>query len=186
MNNASTDKVLYIDFPTYDWYKPAVMVEGKELKAQRDDRDCVFFSDSFSSDSVKVEIFTRHRLAGAFWWLIEIFFYIISIFGIFDERGVYKYRPLRVEFTVPLSGDITKLVVRSNKFIAGDKALFIETPSSIAGVEPVGAEQIGVVVEKNEFYKDKTFEGRRKGVKIIKVLIFFAVIAGIILTLINL
>ena len=179
-----SDKVLYIDFPTYDWYKPAVKVEGKELKAKRDDRDCTYFTDSFASDSVKVEIFTRHRLAGAFWWLIEIFFYIISIFGIFDERGVYKYRPLRVEFTAPLNGDITKLVVRSNKFIAGDKALFIETPSASGG-DPIGAEQIGVTVEKNEFYLDMTFEGRRKGVKVIKVLIVFAIIVGIILVLFN-
>ena len=164
-------KALYIEFPTYGWYKPIVRVEGEELKPGYD-KGNVFFSDSFSSDSVKVEVFTRHRLEGPLWWLFNIFFFIISVFGIFDERGIYRYHAFRTEFRVWLKGDLTKLVLRNNRYGEGDEALVVESLS-------------GVKVERNAYYKDLTFERRKTIMTIIRVALYVGLVAGILLILTN-
>ena len=164
-------KALYIEFPTYGWYKPIVRVEGEELKPGYD-KGNVFFSDSFSSDSVKVEVFTRHRLEGPLWWLINIFFFIISVFGIFDERGIYRYHAFRTEFRVWLNGDLTKLVLRNNRYGEGDEALVVESPS-------------GVKVERNAYYKDLTFERRKTIMTVVRIALYVGLVAGILLILTN-
>ena len=167
------NKALYIEFPTYSWFSPVVKIEGEEIKPKYDDKGRVFFSDSFSSDSVKVEVYTRHMLEGPLWWLVNIFFFIISIFGILDQRGVYKYHAFRTEFRVRLDGDLTKLVMRNNRYVEGDEALVIESPQ-------------GISLESNTYYKDLSFKRRKTAMTIIRILLYIALVAGIILIVSNL
>ena len=112
----------------------------------------------FEGDKAEIVIFKTHQYIGKFWWLWSIFFYLISIFGIFDSY--YNKRCLVVDFRFNVNLDKDKTInLKIQNFEDGGKYAEIE---SVEEFEEIS----------NIQYFDKDAQKKHKKMKKIKFLLF--------------
>lgn len=113
---------------------------------------------STDNDVVNVVIKKTYEINSKLYILKFLFYYIISVFGIFDVREK-RFRTLDVNFFVDLR-KTQVLNVKLDNFIEGGTAAVFDTDS--------------VRTESNVFYTDKVAEGRYKTLKKVKILFTIA------------
>lgn len=150
----------------------AVLLDGKEAKFKKTKTSCLECDYVTENSSVDIEI---HRIpdVGGFWWFItQLFFFLISIFGIFDTHAKescmqiqYKGRidlretnSVRISFKVPKE-NTPAVQLQSDLFLSESENLYV---------------------------LDKALKKKIKWLKVSKILLFFACVGiaiGIVLKL---
>lgn len=152
--------LIRISSALYEGGKVTVNGEKKDLeKNKRGSYEMKLTTD----ENVEIQIEQKHELLSPLWLLWGLFFFVISCFGIFDvpyaKRGAVKCK-----VNVVSNGNG---VVQFNPIIKGDKA-----------VNVVGTDCIVEEVENSS--SDALIKKRRKALRIIKLLLWLALIAIII------
>ena len=141
INGSSTETVFKID--------------GKEVIPKRGKNGASEITYQTDKSSVKLSVQTYLDLRVKGWFLRSLFFFLISVFGIFDKRGNGKSRALSYEGEIPVTGE-TKATVRVLRFRENEKGLAID------GVESAETE--------NRWYVDGVVKKRGKVVVVAKIL----------------
>ena len=148
---------------------PTIMIDGQQAKAKKNKFGSLDVNYTTEKDKVEVAIYRHLQLASPLWWLIEIFFYIFSLFGLLDTSRQKDNIVLDCKFLVDLTGQdngevnvAIRLAKQDSEAIKIDSALPTETLSNV-------------------YYVDPKIKKRQTILKWIKLLIFIAVIVTLVL-----
>mgnify|MGYP007002267342 CR=1 FL=1 len=138
-----------------DVYVDGVKVQNKEKRFSAPMR----YEHSTDNNVVNVVFKKTFEINSKLYILKFLFYYILSVFGIFDVREK-NFRTMEVEFFVDLQKAQT-VSVRLAPYAEGGAAVLFD-PETVS-------------MQKNVFYEDQTAKARQKTLKKIKILFTVAV-----------
>lgn len=142
-----------------------VLVNGKKENFVSNNRGSFELAVS-GDDNVEIEIVRKHELLSPAWFFWGLVFFIISCFGIFDVRYSKTALPLICRFNVTSQG---KGAVQINPSLKKDGTGVVVTNENC-------------LVETLENSSDETLiKKRRKTLRIVKLLLWLALIATVVL-----
>ena len=146
-----------------------IFIDGKRAKISKKNGEKVV---EYQTDNPTVELkikrytFLNLRL----WFLVEVFFFLISVFGIFDKRIKKPYIESRCKFTL-VAGQNTFVNIRLMPVYEGGKVILLE--SNCAGSE-----------DENIFVSNKKLKNRNRVMRLTKFLLLAASVITLIVILI--
>lgn len=148
--------------------KPIVAIDGKHIKFKKNEFGS--YEKTIETENDKMEITIRKYLEinGRIWWLISIFQFIVSIFGLLDTMKEKFCTVIDFKMIVDLNSSTNtnlQLTIDCNK----------ETGKAVAVESELAVEEV-----VNTFYEDKKAKKRLKIMKFVKVFVFIAFVIGLI------
>lgn len=121
------------------------------------------------NDFNEIEILSFREINCKCWFFLEILFFIISIFGIFDVKKEKKGKSLKVKLKIQGNENVDlKLIF--NPFESGKEATRVETNGSYQIME-------------NNYYIDEKIVKKLKILRITKIMIFILFVVSIFIIL---
>lgn len=150
----------------------SVTADGEQLKFKKNKFGNYECKRPVESDSVKIEVYKYSDTGGVWWFLTQILFFIISVFGIFDVHGKKKFICINFATTIDLStvpdGGEVNVTLRRNPPKDGTRAIEVES----------GAK---ATVSPNAYFVDAKAKRLNKILIVSKILTAVAVIASVLL-----
>ena len=75
-----------------DKFRPNVFIDGKEVKYTKNNNGALELNYATEKDSIEISICKYLEISGKLWFLMSLFFFVISLFGIFDAAGITETR----------------------------------------------------------------------------------------------
>lgn len=152
---------------------PTVMVDNKSLNFKKN----VFgnYTTTFQTDKNEVElaIINYLEISGKFWFLMGLFFFLISLFGIFDMRVSKNCLVIKSRFKIYLDSNVTNFEAQINDK-NGEKGISYNCNDKVEEIE-------------NICYEDLVAKKRRKILFVTKILLWIVLtVLSIILLVKNL
>lgn len=104
-----------------------ISIDGKPVKFKRNQFKNFEYRHQTEQDKVKIQICKYADIGGFFWFITQLFFFVISIFGIFDTHAKNKGLCLDYVLDVDLRDEANNLTIRCNPPRENQKAIEIET-----------------------------------------------------------
>lgn len=144
-----------------------VYIDGEKASLQRNKHQNLCCSHQTEKDKVKIQVYKLLDVGGFWWFLTQIFFFLISIFGIFDIHARKQYISYEHDFEVDLTQDCN-IVLRSGSNQINSKAFAIQSNCPAYEIS-------------NRVFANQKAKKIYKALRITKVLLALAVVATIIL-----
>lgn len=148
---------------------PLLTIDDKKTKSHRIENGARLISHQTEKDVVYVSIYKNHNYAGKFWFVWNLFCYLISFFGWFDVRENKECFVIDFLLKINLKQE-TEVSI---------SLLEIEKNEKFAEI----ANNVDVEVLKNVQYIDKQALKRKKIMGRIKALVFIAAVAVVAILL---
>ena len=145
-------------------------VDGKRIKTKRNQYGVELANFQTENNSINVKVQSCLQLQNPLWFLVNMFFYIISFFGLFDVRPSKEFTVIDFEATFGLAEEKNTIDLTFDSKV--DKVAKIDSPC-----------QCEQKTNKVEF--DPVLFKRRKILKISKVITFLLAVAITLIVLIN-
>lgn len=146
-----------------------VKIDGKEVKCTKNEFGNYICKHHTESETAKIEIFKYLDCGGVLWFITQLFFFIISIFGLLYRKRD-KYKAVELEFAVE---------AETANF--GDMALNCNVPKD--GVRAIEIKSNTPVREiSNVYYINKKARNTFRALVVAKILTVLAIIAAVIVT----
>lgn len=142
-------------------------VNGKNLNYKKNKFGCVETVIENDNEYSEIVIYNFREINCKFWFILEILFYIVSIFGIFDVKRDKKARSLSVRIKVRMEED-NNLKIVFNQFKDGGEAIRIDGDSTYEILD-------------NRYYIDEEALKKFKILKIAKIFAFIIILVIAIL-----
>lgn len=143
-----------------------IFLDGKYFKPKKVKNQHPVIEYETENNTVELTLKKYSHLSTRLWVLQEIFFFIISIFGILDKKfGNYFYKE-HCKIIINVSTE-TKTTIRFNPPLAGKPVVSFKGDCEITEVE-------------NIYELDKELKRKNKILKFIKFLIFIAFVATLL------
>lgn len=142
---------------------PIVYVDEKPIKLVKNQFNNLTSRVDTENDKVNIKIYKALDVGGFLWFITQIFFFLISIFGIFDVRQKNRYLTLEYQGEIIL-GETNDITLRCNPPKDNAKAFEIEGDLQTAEAE-------------NKYYIDKNAKKRLKLLLITKIILALAIVA---------
>ena len=151
---------------------PSVSINGVDVPIKRGkngQRDgCRFVTDS---DSVEIVVEKHYELEGKWWFLMSMLFFFVSVLGIFDAHFGKRFYTVNYRAIVYLKGD-ANLQMSFRMFKEGERAIELKGDAEIEEIE-------------NSYSMNKQLRKRRRILIWCKVLIWLALLAGLLIWVIT-
>lgn len=147
-------------------YAVQVSVDGRRVKGKSDKTGNMIYTYHTDEDRAKVEIFNVNELSSSLWWLWSIFYFFISVFGIFDPGYGNNFFDVRCNFSVDTTRDANLQV----KIGTSDNGIRCNVWQCDTCATPID----------NEFSKNERLQRRIKSNKILKVFLWIVTIAIVV------
>ena len=105
-----------------------ILINGKFPKFKKTENKTLSCQIETTANECEVIIYKAHHYTGKAWLFWNLFYFIISIFGIFDERQNKKCLVIDAKFTITTTQD-TQVVISKQDFVDGGKLVSIDTAS---------------------------------------------------------
>ena len=145
---------------------PSISIDGKYVpikKVKNGQVDSIHYTTE--NDYVEITVTKHYELESKWWFVMSIFFFLISILGIFDTRVGKRFYSVQYSARVRLS-DVTNLHLTFNRFKEGERAIELKGEAEVEELE-------------NVYTLNKKLNKRRKLLIFVKVLLWIAAIVGI-------
>lgn len=143
-----------------------VYVDNKIITPQKDKNGHEIYEYETNGSTVDVSLYKYLEVNSPAYFLWQILFFFVSIFGIFDKRPDKGCVILKYHSTITLDGG-TEIIMRVNK-----------NKKDVTAVQLEGAQH--VVEHENIRMTDKKAKKKLKGLRITKFFLFVAFVIGII------
>lgn len=140
-----------------------VLIDGKSAKFKRNEFKNLVCHYETPNDSVKIEIYKAMDVGGVFWFLAQLFFFVISIFGIFDVYSKGRAVCFEYKAVVNLSEGKNDISLRYRN-VKQDGEAFVADGGDLN-------------VELNRRFVDPKAKKKLKILNISKVLLAIAIVA---------
>lgn len=151
-------------------YRPVLCVDGKFVKLKKAKNEKLTYTYETEKEKSTVEIFKVLEVNARLYLLTQIFFYLISFFGIFNARLDKKCIVSNVKYEFDLIEN-TDIKIRLNSPQANATAIKLEANTNFEMIN-------------NKFVVDENAKKRLKTLKYIKLGIFFATVITAILLIV--
>lgn len=144
-----------------------ISIDDKKVKSKKDSFGSRIINYQTENDTVDIKIYHYLEINNKMWFLTNIFFYIISIFGLFDMKLNKTCKVVNCHFIVKMK-DVVNMTITTN--------IKNSTDLQEAQVECDSEYQ----TQENSIYIDDVAKKRFKILKTAKIIIFILAIATII------
>ena len=148
-----------------------VTINGKVQSLQSVARNTYRATFQTESDTAEVVLYETHQYTGKLWFLKWLFFYIISVFGIFDIKQNRRCLVTHLRFTIDNKVD-SYTIVTFNDIKNSDRVASLQTSCPLTEIA-------------NEQYYDKKAQTIHKRINLLKFFITVALIIGLAVLLVN-
>ena len=145
---------------------PSVLVDGKLVKTKKNKfgtRSCTVKTEK---DNVDVVLIRNLEINGKLWFFMNIFYFIISLFGIFDPGYDKKCVVMDCKFNLEVK-EKTKAVIVINGVVNNGKAVTIQSDA-------------GVVEDKNIYFVDNKAKKKRKVAKWTRFVLMVIIVIALV------
>ena len=153
-----------------DKLKPNVYVDGKRIKYKKNKYGAIECQCECANPEAEVVITKQSELASKWWLLMNILFFVISIFGIFEPPYDSKGIMVNCKFVVSMAAD-TSVTVQVNSLTSTGTFANINSTSTIREIS-------------NSYLVDKTIKRRWRIQAALRFFLFIAAAIGILLLVI--
>ena len=143
-----------------------VCIDDEEVKIKKNEFKNLTCNFQTEKDRVNLKIYKALDVGGVWWFLTQLFFFVISIFGIFDIHSKNRYLGLQYESEIDLTED-GNITLGCNRPKENAKAFEVETNLQTTEIN-------------NKFFVDEQAKRKLKILTISKVALFVIVVAVII------
>ena len=151
---------------------PSIYIDGNAVPVTRGkngQRDvCQYTTDK---DFVEIVVTKHYELEGKWWFIMSMLFFFISVLGIFDTRIGKRFYSVNYRARVYLRGN-ANLQMSFKMFREGERAIELKGDTEIEELE-------------NQYSTNKTLKKRRKVLILCKVLIWLALLCGLLFWVIS-
>lgn len=144
-----------------------VEVDGKPVKFKKNEYGNLVYSYQTESDKVNIKAYRLLDIGGIWWFLTQLLFFVISIFGIFDVHRRQKNIIIDYDADIQLQEKDNFVTIKLNPVLQHGKPVTLET-------------KLQAQVNANEFIPDAKAAKTRKLLKFTKLVLALAMIAIII------
>ena len=142
---------------------PTVLIDGKPAKLKKNEFGGFSCSYNTENSKAKVEIYKYLEISGKYWFLVQFFFFLISILGIFNPRLDKKCIVLDCSFDIDLN-ETNNVTFKFNQLKDEGEAVTIEGDCNVDTIS-------------NSYFVDKQAKKRMKILRIAEIFTWVAVIA---------
>lgn len=146
-----------------------VNIDDKPAKFKKNGFGNLVYKYQTENDKVNIKVFRMLDVGGALWFITQLFFFIISIFGIFDIHHKERCIVIDFETEVDLKKE-NKLTLQVNTPQENAKAINIQTDLTSQEIS-------------NKFLLDAKAKKTLKGLKVAKILLTLVIIVTAIVML---
>ncbi len=158
---------LKIKFTATSKIRPVVFVDGTPLKMKKNKFDSLEGEITTDKSQVEISICNYLEINSKLWFLSSLFFFFISLFGIFDIRYDKLCAVSSCKFILKLTGD-DNVNFSFRRFADKSKAVELDTDTKFEELE-------------NVWNVDTRAKKRLKIMRITKILLWIALIVSILL-----
>ena len=151
---------------------PIVSIDGNEVaitRGKNGQRDACHYTTE--KDYVEIVVEKHYELEGKWWFLMSMLFFFVSVLGIFDARTGKRFYTVNYRARVYLRGN-ANLQMRFLMFREGERAIELKGDAEVEELE-------------NSYTTNKKLKKRRKLLILCKVLVWLAVLAGLLIWVIT-
>lgn len=130
--------------------RPNIKIDGKDISYKRNKHDNIVLKHQTEKDSVDLTIENTLEIMGKGWWFVQMLFFIISCFGIFNPRLEKTCYCIKYSAKISLPNDENDVVLKFN--MPKDKQKAITTDAAVEESE-------------NEYLLDEVAKKRKKILK---------------------
>ncbi len=152
-----------------------ILIDDKKVKSKKDSFGSRIIKYETENDTVDIKIYSYLEINNKLWLLTNIFFYIISLFGLFDIRLNKTCKVVDCHFVVKMKDLVNMTITTKGKNTQTPQEAEVECDSEYQAKE-------------NVIYIDSVAKKRFKILKIAKIITFIlimAIIVGIIALSVN-
>lgn len=157
-------KDVYVNFGNNSSLNTLVLIDDKKVEPTKNEFGNSIYHVQTEKESVNIKIYSYSELSSKLWYLMNILFFFISVFGIFDSRPNKSGLSLKAEYNVKLKESNNNISLKYNFPLQAGK-------EAISFKEDLEAEKI-----ENTYYIDEVEVKRFKRTKTIRWLTFLGVI----------
>jgi len=155
-----------LKFANFSNYLPIIEVNGEEISYKKNQYGLIETHVESSNKPIEVKITKIFEVNGPLWFLYSMIFFVISIFGIFDNKAPKNFFSMTSTFYInPQDNCDVKFILQ--KRIKDAKAVEIESSNC------------EITEKDNQFIFDSNAKKRYKTLKIVKAFVWIALIAFI-------
>lgn len=145
-----------------------VEIDGKIVKLKKNSSSGLY-EGTFSTekDTVDMKVYRYLELNSPLWFLTAIFYFLVSIFGIFDSRKEKSCIVLDCHFEIKLDKDITNLELWTNPLKTQGRAFELSKECDVKEI-------------KNEYYFDAKAKKKIKWLRLVKFILFVGIVIGLV------
>lgn len=148
-----------------------VKIDGKEVKCSKNEFGNYVCKYRTESNSAKIEVFRYLDCGGVLWFLTQLFFFIISIFGLLDKKR-NKYKAVALEFAAEAdTADYGDITLNCNLPKDGARAIEIKSNTPVSEIS-------------NVYYTDKRAKRTFRALVAAKLFTAVAIIASVIVAVV--
>lgn len=136
---------------------PIVKIDDNIVDCKHNKYEAMQITHQTEKPSVKIEIFNLLEINGPCWWLVQMFFYLITLFGIFNPKLEKNCFIINYKAKIDLLDGDNFVIAKINKLQDGSNAVIIETNTH-------------VIEEQNTCMLDKQAQKRKKLLKLSHIL----------------
>ena len=141
---------------------PTILIDGKAIKTKKSGIGAKTGVFKTEKDKVEISIFRYLEINGRLWFLMNIIYFLIGVFGIFDFLYDKNCAVLDCKFVVDTT-EQTNLEIAFNSLIDKGRAVEIESDTNVTEI-------------KNMYYVDQKAKKRRKIAIITRIVLLIAIV----------
>ena len=160
-----------LEFRCADNIKPSIMVDKKVVKTKKGKfgaRTCLVQTEK---PEIELEIYKHLELAGRLWFLMNILFFIVSLFGILDAHYDRRCIVIDCKYKIKVK-DKAKVIIYFNSLKEQRKATEIQSNTQVEEIS-------------NMYYVDEKIKKRFKIALITRILLIVAILITCLVVFIN-
>lgn len=150
---------------------PIILFDGKEGSVKRNRFGSATHTADVSSSYAEIRIYNIIAESSPLWFLVSLFFFIISAFGIFDVKENRKCFAIDATIKIRLNGD------------ANLELAYLPLGDGAPALEVKG--DCDFTVENNVYSVDEVAKKRRKIMLLVKIALWIALAVGVVLGIMN-
>lgn len=166
-------KEVIIDLWGHCPYKPVVKIDGKMIEYTRKEHSRYVINYMTDKEKISVSVYKYLEINGKFWFLWQLLYCFLSVFGLFDFRADRKCICYDLKFDLTLSQDKTNVSVKILK------------PKKTGFAADIKVKN-GLWVTSNSFFVDKKARRRTLFMFFIKLALLAAAVIAVVFYFVNL
>lgn len=148
-----------------------IKIDDKSIELKKNKFGNLVGKYQTENDAVNIKIYKLLDIGGIFWFITQLFFFVISIFGIFDVHRKERCLIIDFESNIDLK-DENKLTLQFNSPQENKKAVDVQTDLITHEIT-------------NNYYLDKQAKKTLKILRFAKILLTLVIIAAAIIILMS-